>query len=239
MSNSPPFPGSDLADWANKMYQFLVRQTDVDARVEPKAVMLLHRVSNRLFRATTPGTLIYDPIKDVPLVSRQGMWHPVDAGSYVDLSYMRAFNLDGEVLASGENDIPFNTTHYLPAWAALADVGELTLQQGKYYIEGSVTVARDDTGDIEALLYMAEISDLTTPQGNVMSSPIYQPDGTGNSNVEVPFSGMLDVPPNGATYAAVLRCSAGNVRLGYAHNLSGLGNTYFRMKVSLVGVPEQ
>lgn len=85
--NRPPFPQRDLNVWARQLYEYLSSQSPVKGTVDPAATLLAHITSDQTPRAETSGVMLYDPVADAIVVSKNGVWVPLlDNDTPLDLA---------------------------------------------------------------------------------------------------------------------------------------------------------
>lgn len=109
-SKTPPNPSSygDLRQWAASLADYLSWQTDIRQPVEPKAVLLAHKLNDvaantGLERAGADGLLMFDPVTKSVVLAEGGKWWPLYAGSS-DPAYGLGMHWDGPYILGNTYD---------------------------------------------------------------------------------------------------------------------------------------
>jgi hypothetical protein len=190
-------------------------------------------------RASVDGILLYDPTYKTAVLSVDGLWEPTRNQPLFEIDYDTAFNVNGAAITTDGAKIPYDVAEIDRAsWATFnATTNDFTLSAGRYFISGYVSLSKVSGSGKTFTGYLAETSDLTTPVGTVrMGSLAIPSSASSNETHVVPFSGQVEVPTGGETYAMVVNTPNTNTRFGTAHNISGLTNVYSRLAISLIGL---
>lgn len=239
----PPSPNqfSSVEEWARQFYEFYLSQTRVRDENDPLPIQLPHRVNEIMERAATDGIMLFDPAYGSPVTSEDGAWEPTRTQPQFSIEYDTAFNVNGATVTTGGDKVPFDTQEIdRSKWATFnPTTNDFDLIQGRYQIEGFVTLTKLSGGAKNLTGYLAESSDLTTPVGTVkMGTVRFAAAAPNNTTLVVPFRGQVTVPSGGGTYAMVVQTPDSNVAFGVAHSISGYDNAYARLSISLVGLNE-
>lgn len=234
-----PVAFQDIREWAKEMYRYFGTQVRFDEENDPLPVLLPHRTSARDERATTDGIMLHDPLYETSVVSENNEWVPVVGQQSVQLNYDTAATTNGAAVGTGGAKIPFDTEaeNGVPWCTFNAGTNDFTLIQGKYFIEGYVTLTKLSGGAKNITGYLAQSSDLTTPVGTVsMGTLRFASSAPNNTTKIVPFIGTVAVPAGGQTLAMVVLTNDTNVTFGVAHGITGYENIYSRLSIKLAGL---
>jgi len=237
----PPFPQGDIKLWSRQLYDYLLSLSDIKQSLEPTSVLLSHRLISAQERAVTDGLLLYDPVYQTPVYSRNGAWYPLSTEPRLVFRQAATFATNGPAIVAGGDKIKFGTAiKDDAAWGSFDDINfTFTLLEGTYYIEGYATVATTSAvGTHTCVIYAAVSTALTTTVGNVVGGVVSFGTSPNNNNEIVPFMGEITVPSGGETYAMVFRTASNDLIAGYANNIaSGVHNRYAQCAISLIKVP--
>lgn len=201
----------DMKTWARQMYEYLSNQSLLTKAVTAEPILLARQTSNA--RAGVDGIVLFNPTLRVPVFSRDGNYLPLTTAG-AEYSIDTAYNVDGPDLPMGET--------------AVAD---FALEAGTYRLSGFVSVATTGLVAANAVFYIADTSDLTTPLSSAISGSIGMPAVAGS--VQVPIRGDL-VAPTTSSYSLVARTSANSLYAGKAHGVAGLNNNHMTIEISRV-----
>lgn len=237
--NFPPSPGNNWKEWADRLYSYLSSRAAIDARNDPRPLLLLHRVASILYRAVTEGIVLYDPTRQVPVISVNSAWRSLGQYSVAEFSYEVAAASAGAALVTGNNKVPLNTFQLEPIWTVLdIATGNFTLLAGNYHIEASAELINPVAANHTYVAYLASSADLTTPIGDAIShtKKVTSSYPIGNS-VKLLLGGSFTVPDGGGTYCLVVKTDNGGMLYSAAHGFIGIQNICAKAKIALLGVP--
>lgn len=233
---SPPNPAQfrNMQEWALQFYQYTLSQSPIRGVTSPSPVMLARKLNDEMPRAVEDGVLLYDPVYKTAVMSQDGVWLPIKGYPELTLAYETAYNVAPALISSGGMAVPLNTVlDDSAAWGSLdPTTGYVTLLQGSYYFDATVSACRVSGTSERINAYLALTSDLTTPVGNASMAVIYTNTVTDHARLR----GQVDVPEGGETYAIVVDVPTTDYyRLGIDSDLSGLNSRHADVSVQLIG----
>ncbi len=77
-NRKPPIYRGDVQSWANQIVSYLSTRDGIKKQNDPDPVLLPWQISGDIDRAVLDGVLMYDPVKKVPVYSKDGAWVAVN-----------------------------------------------------------------------------------------------------------------------------------------------------------------